>query len=167
MDEAFNRAAIEAINAAKDDPAREREELIVRSIHRMYDLGEELYCELRERNIAPSDVVRGRDSEQIAVWGIFKGYEVTYEPAAHQFRLDAHGRFLLRYHVGHAKIGPSWEEYRPVSQDELLYRQPKSGDGYDDYRSHVYYSRDTAIVIVDYIEWMLSEIRGNRGVFKR
>lgn len=163
MDEDFNRAAIEAINAAKGDPAREREEWIVRSIHRMYDLGEELYRELRERNLAPTHVVFGRRPEQCAVWGLYGDNEITYEPAPHQFVLDAHGRFLLRFHRGHAKIGPSWEEYLPISRDELLHPGPDVGGGHSHDYGNVYYSRHQAGIVVSHIEFMLEEIRDNRS----
>lgn len=155
MDEDFNHAAIEAINAAKGDPQREREERIARDVHRMYDLGEELYREFRERGIAPNLVLRGSGEEQNAAWSIYgDSNRGDYEYTRHDFSLDAHGRFLLRTHRGHSKIGPSWNEYLPVSREELLCPE---GDSHASYRSN-----DASGVVSD-IEWMLEEIRDNRS----
>lgn len=159
MDEDFNRAAIEAINAAKGDPARELEELFVRSIHRMYDLGEELYRELRERDIAPNLVLRGSGEEQNAAWSIYGDSSLgNYEYTRHKFNLDAHGRFLLRIERGHAKIGGTRDEHTPVSREELLNPNQDSRD-----YSTLRYWRELASNVVDDIEWMLTEIRDNRS----
>ena len=148
MDEDFNRAAIEAINAKHNDmPSIESQ------VARMYEAGDELYREFRDRKLFPKSV-HDINGEHVAFWYLpHQMDESGYRH--HHFMLDAHGRFLLYVSERQPINGVGWWGIVIVDRDALLY-----SDEYECVRDKVTY-------VTQSLEWCLEELRSGRSLHHR
>lgn len=117
MDEEFNRAAIEAINAARGDYSRRRAEQVPVDVDELFRLTGELFQDNVRRGISPSQLCVDVYGQEHAVWGLDN--HVDEGGIRHHFYLSARGVLV---HAGYKHSNRFGHRYCwvPLDKEDFL-----------------------------------------------